>query len=140
MVLSSNDLIPSRSSGVRRERSGIAGGRTGAADRGHGLAHAGQRHRSFGQPGRVSGHHRASGSGKSSLLYLLGLLDAPSDGEVIICGQPTSKLSEDDRAHVRLTKCRLCVSVSVSVSVSFLLPEFTSLEIVLLPMRELKAR
>ena len=36
-----------------------------------------------------------SGSGKSSLLYLLGLLDAPSDGEVIICGQPTSKLSED---------------------------------------------
>ena len=34
-----------------------------------------------------------SGSGKSSLLYLLGLLDAPSEGEVIICGQPTSKLS-----------------------------------------------
>ena len=30
-----------------------------------------------------------SGSGKSSLLYLLGLLDAPNDGEVIICGQPT---------------------------------------------------
>jgi lipoprotein-releasing system ATP-binding protein len=29
-----------------------------------------------------------SGSGKSSLLYLLGLLDAPSEGEVMICGQP----------------------------------------------------
>ena len=43
-----------------------------------------------------------SGSGKSSLLYLLGLLDAPSEGEVIICGQPTSKLSENDRAQVRL--------------------------------------
>src|SRR6185436_2944464 len=46
-----------------------------------------------------------SGSGKSSLLYLLGLLDAPSEGEVIICGQPTSKLSESERADVRLTKC-----------------------------------
>ncbi len=70
-----------------------------------------------------------SGSGKSSLLYLLGLLDAPSDGEVIICGQPTSKLSEDDRAHVRLTKCGFVFQFH------FLLPEFTSLENVLLPMR-----
>src|SRR5712675_717416 len=45
-----------------------------------------------------------SGSGKSSLLYLLGLLDAPTEGEVIICGQPTSKLSETERAdaHARL--------------------------------------
>ena len=70
-----------------------------------------------------------SGSGKSSLLYLLGLLDAPSDGEVIICGQPTSKLSEDDRANVRLTKCGFVFQFH------FLLPEFTSLENVLLPMR-----
>jgi lipoprotein-releasing system ATP-binding protein len=70
-----------------------------------------------------------SGSGKSSLLYLLGLLDAPTDGEVIICGQATSKLSEDDRAHVRLTKCGFVFQFH------FLLPEFTSLENVLLPMR-----
>jgi lipoprotein-releasing system ATP-binding protein len=70
-----------------------------------------------------------SGSGKSSLLYLLGLLDAPSDGEVVICGQPTSKLSEDDRAHVRLTKCGFVFQFH------FLLPEFTSLDNVLLPMR-----
>ena len=70
-----------------------------------------------------------SGSGKSSLLYLLGLLDAPSDGEVIICGEPTSKLSEDDRANVRLTKCGFVFQFH------FLLPEFTSLENVLLPMR-----
>lgn len=70
-----------------------------------------------------------SGSGKSSLLYLLGLLDAPSDGEVIICGQPTSKLSEDARANVRLTKCGFVFQFH------FLLPEFTSLENVLLPMR-----
>jgi lipoprotein-releasing system ATP-binding protein len=70
-----------------------------------------------------------SGSGKSSLLYLLGLLDAPTDGEVVICGQPTSKLSENDRANVRLTKCGFVFQFH------FLLPEFTSLENVLLPMR-----
>jgi lipoprotein-releasing system ATP-binding protein len=70
-----------------------------------------------------------SGSGKSSLLYLLGLLDAPSEGEVIICGQPTSKLSESARADVRLTKCGFVFQFH------FLLPEFTSLENVTLPMR-----
>jgi lipoprotein-releasing system ATP-binding protein len=70
-----------------------------------------------------------SGSGKSSLLYLLGLLDAPTEGEVIVCGQPTSKLSESARADVRLTKCGFVFQFH------FLLPEFTSLENVLLPMR-----
>ena len=70
-----------------------------------------------------------SGSGKSSLLYLLGLLDAPNEGEVIICGQPTSKLSESDRADVRLTK------IGFVFQFHFLLPEFTSLDNVLLPMR-----
>ena len=69
-----------------------------------------------------------SGSGKSSL-YLLGLLDAPTEGEVIICGQATSKLSEIERADVRLTKCGFVFQFH------FLLPEFTALENVLLPMR-----
>jgi lipoprotein-releasing system ATP-binding protein len=70
-----------------------------------------------------------SGSGKSSLLYLLGLLDAPTEGEVIICGQETSKLSESERADVRLTKCGFVFQFH------FLLPEFTALENVLLPLR-----
>ena len=70
-----------------------------------------------------------SGSGKSSLLYLLGLLDAPTEGEVIVCGQETSKLSETERADVRLTKCGFVFQFH------FLLPEFTALENVLLPLR-----
>jgi lipoprotein-releasing system ATP-binding protein len=72
-----------------------------------------------------------SGSGKSSLLYLLGLLDAPTEGEVIICGQPTSNISQSERAQLRLTKCGFVFQFH------FLLPEFTALENVLLPMREL---
>jgi lipoprotein-releasing system ATP-binding protein len=70
-----------------------------------------------------------SGSGKSSLLYLLGLLDAPTEGDVIICGQSTSKLSEVERADVRLTRCGFVFQFH------FLLPEFTSLDNVMLPMR-----
>ena len=70
-----------------------------------------------------------SGSGKSSLLYLLGLLDAPTEGDVIICGQSTSKLSEAERADVRLTRCGFVFQFH------FLLPEFTSLDNVMLPMR-----
>jgi lipoprotein-releasing system ATP-binding protein len=70
-----------------------------------------------------------SGSGKSTLLHLLGLLDAPTEGDVVICGQPTSKLSESDRADIRLTRCGFVFQFH------FLLPEFTSLQNVTLPMR-----
>jgi lipoprotein-releasing system ATP-binding protein len=70
-----------------------------------------------------------SGSGKSSLLYLLGLLDAPTEGDVIICGRPTAKLSENERADIRLTRCGFVFQFH------FLLPEFTSLQNVTLPMR-----
>ena len=45
-----------------------------------------------------------SGSGKSSLLYLLGLLDIPTSGEVLIDGISTSRMTEDARAEVRLTR------------------------------------
>jgi lipoprotein-releasing system ATP-binding protein len=72
-----------------------------------------------------------SGSGKSSLLYLLGLLDAPTEGEVMVCGQATSGLTESEKADVRLMKCGFVFQFH------FLLPEFTALENVLLPMRTL---
>src|SRR5947209_13438478 len=42
-----------------------------------------------------------SGSGKSSLLYLLGLLDLPTSGEVLIRGRATTSMSEPERGHIR---------------------------------------
>ncbi len=72
-----------------------------------------------------------SGSGKSSLLYLLGLLDRPTEGHVLIDGEDTARLSAG--ALARLRRQRL----SFVFQFHFLLPEFTSLENVLLPMRRL---
>ena len=70
-----------------------------------------------------------SGSGKSSLLYLLGLLDVPTSGEVLILGRAASKLSEDTRADLRLA------TLGFVFQFHFLLPEFSALENVMLPMR-----
>lgn len=72
-----------------------------------------------------------SGSGKSSLLYLLGLLDAPSEGEIYLLEQATSKMSESERAELRLK------TIGFIFQFHFLLPEFTALDNVVLPMRTL---
>lgn len=45
-----------------------------------------------------------SGSGKSSLLYLLGLLDTPTAGELWIDGQDTARLEREALARLRLGK------------------------------------
>jgi lipoprotein-releasing system ATP-binding protein len=72
-----------------------------------------------------------SGSGKSSLLYLLGLLDMPTEGEVRIRGRATAHMDEDERAITRLA------TLGFVFQFHFLLPEFTALENVMLPMRAL---
>jgi lipoprotein-releasing system ATP-binding protein len=74
-----------------------------------------------------------SGSGKSSLLYLLGLLDLPTTGEVLIRGRATAGMSEEERAHTRLA------TLGFVFQFHFLLPEFTVLDNVTLPMRALGA-
>ena len=43
----------------------------------------------------------ASGSGKSSLMYILGLLDSPSEGSYVLAGEPVATLSPAQRARVR---------------------------------------
>ncbi len=72
-----------------------------------------------------------SGSGKSSLLYLLGLLDQPSGGKLWMDGKETSGFSENVLADTRLSR------LGFVFQANFLLPEFTALENVLLPMRRL---
>jgi lipoprotein-releasing system ATP-binding protein len=73
----------------------------------------------------------ASGSGKSSLLYLLGLLDRPTSGHLSLHGCQTSTLEEDALAGLRLAE------VGFVFQFHFLLPEFTAIENVMLPMQRL---
>lgn len=72
-----------------------------------------------------------SGSGKSSLLYLLGLLDRPSSGRIYYQGSDISGLSQRKLAALRLEK------MGFVFQFHFLLPEFTALENVMIPMRKL---
>ncbi|MCD6069595.1 MAG: transporter ATP-binding protein [Microvirga sp.] len=71
-----------------------------------------------------------SGSGKSSLLYLLGLLDRPTSGTLRVAGQDTSSLNDDALARLRLDM------LGFVFQFHFLLPEFSVLENVKLPMRK----
>ena len=72
-----------------------------------------------------------SGCGKSSLLYLLGLIDRPTDGTILFEGQDVTPLDGDERAALRLRR------LGFVFQFHFLLPEFTAFENVILPMRRL---
>ncbi|WP_066816565.1 ABC transporter ATP-binding protein [Sphingomonas mali] len=72
-----------------------------------------------------------SGCGKSSLLYLLGLLDRPTQGQLLVDGQDVTGLGGDARARIRLERFGFVFQFH------FLLPELTALENVMLPMRRL---
>ena len=72
-----------------------------------------------------------SGSGKSSLLYLLGLLDRPTEGRVLLEGRDTASLSAAELANLRLKR------LGFVFQFHFLLPEFSTLDNVLIPMRRL---
>jgi putative ABC transport system ATP-binding protein len=72
-----------------------------------------------------------SGCGKTTLLNLLGLLDAPTSGEVRWDGRPVGNLSDRERSHLRLT------GVGFIFQRFYLLPTLTARENVELPMRAL---
>ncbi len=72
-----------------------------------------------------------SGSGKSSLLYLLGLLDSPTSGKLWLDEKETSQFSDNQLARIRLQR------IGFVFQFHFLLAEFSSLENVMLPMRKL---
>lgn len=69
-----------------------------------------------------------SGSGKTTLLNLASLLDAPTNGAIIINGQDTSKLSKSERSEVRRSE------IGIVYQRANLFPYLNILENTMLPM------
>ena len=69
----------------------------------------------------------ASGSGKSSLLHLLGALDQPTSGTIHFAGRDLSKLTVKEAASIRNHE------IGFVFQFHHLLPEFTTLENVAMP-------
>jgi len=83
-------------------------------------------------PGEFVSVEGPSGCGKTTLLNLLGLLDAPTEGEVRWDGAPVGSRSDRERARLRLE------GVGFIFQRFYLLPTLTALENVELPMRALR--
>ena len=80
-------------------------------------------------PGEIVALVGQSGAGKSSLLHIAGLLEAPSSGEVTIEGEAASQLPERRRTQIRRN------ALGFVYQFHHLLPEFTAEENVAMPRR-----
>ncbi len=85
------------------------------------------------QEGEILALLGESGAGKSTLLHLLGLLDTPTDGQVLYQGQSVQELSEAERARLRHRQ------IGFVFQFYHLIPELTALQNVKLGQMMLKA-
>ncbi|HII79397.1 MAG TPA: ABC transporter ATP-binding protein [Methanosarcina sp.] len=69
-----------------------------------------------------------SGSGKSTLMHLIGLLDSPSSGTLLIDGKDVTKMSDKERSGMRNS------ILGFVFQYHHLLPDFTALENVMMPL------
>ncbi len=81
------------------------------------------------EPGEVVALLGPSGSGKSSLLHIAGLLEKPDSGQVVIDGAPVSLDDENQRTRLRRQH------IGFVYQFHNLLPEFTAAENVAMPGR-----
>ncbi len=77
--------------------------------------------------GRLAALVGPSGTGKSTLLHIAGLLERPSEGEVLIGGQSCTRLPDADRTRLRRER------IGFVYQFHHLLADFTALENVMLP-------
>ena len=75
-----------------------------------------------------------SGSGKTTLLNLVGLLDRPNAGRLVIAGQDASALPEIEATRLRGR------AIGFIFQYHYLLPAFTALENVMMPMLAARGR
>ena len=69
-----------------------------------------------------------SGSGKSSFLHLLALLDKPSSGQIYFKGKDSKNISEDKKDEIRRRR------ISIIFQDNNLLSDFTTIENVSMPL------
>ncbi|MDR6758958.1 lipoprotein-releasing system ATP-binding protein [Mycoplana sp. BE70] len=68
-----------------------------------------------------------SGTGKSTLLHVAGLLEKPDAGDVVINGRPCAGLNDDQRTAIRRN------DIGFVYQFHHLLPEFSALENIMMP-------
>jgi lipoprotein-releasing system ATP-binding protein len=78
-------------------------------------------------PGEIVALVAPSGTGKSTLLHVAGLLERPDGGEIFVGGRPTTQMNDATRTRLRREE------IGFVYQFHYLLPEFSARENVVVP-------